>query len=145
MICVYQILHRGNEKTDVAPGKRHDSHRWTRPVYVRSRCPAEPEYSQGNAQAANHGRDKSILGWYLVRWVFGKLRSVKSNITEYNGHEAQDASYDYAGVDETGAFDAEVVDTLENVWHRREKAEQCREFKGDVETDEGHYRLGEEH
>lgn len=80
-----------------------------------------------------------------MRWVLGHLRAVAEVVTGRNGDEAKCATHDDGDVDEPQLLAAGVIHRLEDIWHRREEAEQCRELAGDVKVDEGHNGLGEEH
>lgn len=145
MVRINQVLHRRDEETDVSPRKRHDRDGRARPVDIGSRRPAEPEDANGYAQAANHGWDESPLGRNLMRRIFRHLWTVDEYVAEHKRDEAEKAADDYADVHETGAFDAEVVDTLKDVWNRSKEAEECGKLAGDVQTNESYDWFGEDH
>ncbi len=105
--AVGRVLDEADEDAEVAPCKRDNGYGRTRPRYRRACCPAEPEETNGQADAANHGRVEAVLRRDHIRWVLGYLSAVNEHVACYDGHHAEDAADENANEDEPRLFDRE--------------------------------------
>lgn len=144
-IRIRNILDSADKDAQVAPSKRNDGYRRACPGDVLSRRPSEPEETDRQPKAAQHGGIKSVLGRNLVRRVIRGLLSIEEYLTGHDSRKAKEAADDNSKENQAGLFSIKAIHQAKRVWNTAKEAEKGAEIDGDIEADERNDGFGEKH